>query len=79
MNSNRTASSQRGSFAATTTDVEAEARRLRAAWDDALTAYRRNDTDANYEAEDRAHDALIDYIEANGLNYTEHDPRGTDG
>jgi hypothetical protein len=26
--------------------------------------------------EQRTYDALIDYIEANGLNYTAHDPRG---
>lgn len=51
-------------------------RTLRAAWDAATAAYQRNDSDANREAEQNAYDELVDYIEANELNGTAHDPRG---
>ena len=54
----------------------AEATRLHRSWRDALDAYRRCDTDANYDAEQDAYNVLIDHIEANGLNYADCDPRG---
>ena len=46
-----------------------EFRKLRDEWDAAATHFRRS-------AEQAAWDALIDFVEENGLNYTEHDPRG---
>lgn len=35
-------------------------------------------TDREVAAEDNAWNAMVDYIEANELSYTELDPRGTD-
>lgn len=29
------------------------------------------------QAEEQAYDALVDFVEDNDLNWTEHDPRGT--
>lgn len=56
-------------------DVWHEAARLRDEWDAALVAHRRDDTDKTSAAEQTAHDALVDYIEANDLNETDLDPR----
>ena len=54
-----------------------EYRALRAAHDRALRAYHNmpTPTDTAAEAEQIAWDALIVYVEAHGLNYTEFDPR----
>ncbi len=45
-------------------------------WRQAVEALRAKDTVANALAEDAAYDALVEYVEVNDLNYTEHDPRG---
>jgi hypothetical protein len=54
----------------TTREPSAEYRRLRAAW---AQAYRDNDADSHVEQ--TAWDALVDYVEAHDLNFTELDPR----
>lgn len=56
--------------------VVAEVKRLRERWTIALQAKDRHGTDAADLAEQEAYDALVDYVEGNGLNYTVHDPRG---
>ena len=53
-----------------------EFRKLRDEWDAALATKERRGTDADDAAEQAAWDALIDFVEENGLDYTEHDPRG---
>jgi hypothetical protein len=56
--------------------IRAEAERLTAEWNAALAEYRRTDSARDFEAEQKAYDALVDFVEANGLNYSEYDPRG---
>ena len=56
--------------------VRVEAERLTARWYAALAEYRQNDTLRNYDAEQAAYDALINFVEENDLNYSELDPRG---
>lgn len=59
-------------------DRLAEVAQLTVAWRAALDARERhpNPPDWMDAEEQRAYDELIDFVEANGLNYTEHDPRG---
>jgi len=52
-----------------------EVERLRQQWDDALAKHRQVDTDKTNAAEQVAYDALVDYVEANDLNYSHYDPR----
>jgi hypothetical protein len=52
---------------------------FRDAWDAAQLAHREEDTHVTYEEEDKAYQRLIDFVEANDLNYTEWDPRGPQG
>lgn len=57
---------------------DAELTRLRDAWDASKRELDAATGDALWpasDAEQAAYDALIDYVEANGYNYTEHDPR----
>lgn len=56
--------------------IAAEARRLHADWNVAHARYYHDDSTPNFHAEQRAYDALVDYVEANDLNYTQFDPRG---
>ncbi|HEY5785243.1 MAG TPA: hypothetical protein VIT65_10740 [Microlunatus sp.] len=62
------------------TDVQQAAKALREEWDAALaTKVEMEDTEdwpAAYRWEQDAYDRLIDFVEANGLNYSEFDPRG---
>ena len=51
-------------------------RQLRAAWQEASTRADRNPDHA--DEEQAAWDELVDFVEANDLNYTEHDPREAD-
>lgn len=58
-------------------DVWHEASKLHDAWQEALRLQRAHDhTFGTDEAEQTAYDALVDFVEANGLNYTDLDPRG---
>ncbi len=55
-----------------------ELARLRAAWELATRELAQATGPALWpasDAEQAAHDALVDYVEAHGLNHTEHDPR----
>ena len=54
----------------------AHARILRNAWETALERHRQRDTVATLHVEAAAYDALVDYVETNGLNCTDIDPRG---
>jgi hypothetical protein len=56
--------------------VREKAERLTSEWYAALAEYQRSDTLRAYDAEQKAYDALIDFVEENGLNYSEFDPRG---
>lgn len=49
---------------------------LRGAWEDAKAAHDTLDTPGSGELEQATYDALIDFVEENGLNYTQRDPRG---
>ena len=61
----------------TTTGVTcAPARVLREAWETALERHRQRDTVATLQVEAATYDALVDYVETNGLNCTDIDPRG---
>lgn len=53
-----------------------ETRRLRASWEAARDRKDREGTTAADAAEQAAYDELVDWVEANDLNGTEHDPRG---
>lgn len=52
---------------------------LTQAWRSADKALRVKETESNRDSEQRAFDALVDYVEAHDLNYTEHDPRSLSG
>lgn len=52
---------------------------LREAWEGAAAAHQGLDTPGTAAREQVTYDALIDFVEANGLNYTEFDPRGPVG
>ena len=54
----------------------APARMLREAWETALERHRQRDTVATLQVEAATYDALVDYVETNGLNCTDFDPRG---
>lgn len=56
-----------------------EYHRLRQAWRTALSKSNTTPTDANIRAEQEAYDALVDYVDANDLTYTNMDPRGPKG
>lgn len=60
-----------------TPEVVAEALRLSNALGAAQGELHRavDPSDAQLQAEQAAYDALVDYVEANDLNYTEWDPR----
>lgn len=50
---------------------------VRDAWNKATLAYRDGEyADHLGRREQLAYDDLVDFVEANGLNYTEWDPRG---
>lgn len=51
---------------------------LLAAWKIAAANHERHDTLRTMHAEQEAHDVLVDFVEAHGLNYSEYDPRGTE-
>jgi len=55
-----------------------EALRLTAAWGEAVDAVERSldPSDRLIDAEQNAYDALVDHVDAEGLTYTELDPRG---
>ena len=54
-----------------------DGRRLHSEWKEALRADEQPDsTSDDTEAESAAYDKLIDFVERNGLNYSEVDPRG---
>ena len=55
--------------------VRTVAQRHYKAWRAAYTDRFAADTEANIEAEQKAYDALIDYVEANDLNGSAFDPR----
>jgi hypothetical protein len=57
-------------------NVADEADRLLARWRFAMRQVSYSDTAIAWSAEQHAYDELIDFVEANGLNYSEHDPRG---
>jgi len=57
-------------------EIERTARELTEEWNAALAEYRRTDSTRAYETEQKAYDALVDFVEENGLNYSEFDPRG---
>jgi hypothetical protein len=63
-------------------DVTEEAARLTKVWTGAVGRMSEAQTgaaiDRAAEEEQVAYDALIEYVEANGLNYSEWDPRGPD-
>jgi hypothetical protein len=56
----------------------AEYVRLRTSWERACDARSLNDSEKNDATEQATWDALIDYVEANDLNYTNLDPRQND-
>ena len=55
-----------------------EAKRLRQVWEDAYTTSQRSadPSDSMILAEQQAYDALVEYVDAHDLTYTDHDPRG---
>jgi hypothetical protein len=55
--------------------VRSQAQRHYKAWREAYTDRTLSDTDANIEAEQKAYDRLVDYVEANDLNHSAFDPR----
>ena len=55
--------------------ARSQAQRHYKEWREAYDARFRSDADANIEAEQKAYDRLIDYIEANDLNGSTFDPR----
>jgi hypothetical protein len=57
--------------------VAAEAQRLTTAWRTALDKSQRTSTARADLAEQTAYDRLVDYVEANDLNDSEHDPRAS--
>lgn len=57
-------------------ETEREAMRLREDWVKAQGRMDEHYSDANVRAEQIAWDALVDFVEANDLNYTKYDPRG---
>lgn len=59
--------------------ITSEARRLTVQWRAALNAREANPypTDAEDAVEQHRYDELVDFVEANGLNNTTHDPRQT--
>jgi hypothetical protein len=59
-------------------EIEKEAWRLRELWVKASNRLIEDDSDANIRAEQETYDALVDFVEANELNYTKYDPRGLD-
>jgi sensor domain CHASE-containing protein len=56
--------------------TEREVASLTAEWKAANHLRERRATDFNDAAEQVAWDALVDFVEAHDLTYTEHDPRG---
>jgi hypothetical protein len=60
------------------TEIEKEALRLRDLWVKASNRLIDDDSEANIRAEQECWDTLVDFVEANGLNYTKFDPRGLD-
>jgi hypothetical protein len=48
---------------------------LYATWRIALDRYRESDDESDSDAEQRAWDTLVDYVDAHGLTDTEWDPR----
>lgn len=58
------------------TEIELEATRLKYVWIRDANEVEENPTEANIDAEQKSWDAVIDFVEANGLNYTKYDPRG---
>lgn len=51
---------------------------LRAAWRAAFKAANHDDSQRAADAEQTAYDSLVDWVDENKLEYTEHDPRGTE-
>ena len=62
-------------MSAATAGDRIQAARLFLAWRDVLVKHLQLDTDRTREAEQRAHDALVDFIEDHDLNDSEFDPR----
>lgn len=56
--------------------VVSRAVELRGLWQASLAEHHQHDTEETALAEQAAHDRLVDYVEAQGLNYTKWDPRG---
>lgn len=59
-----------------TEPVAARARELKQQWLAVLAWDERERSDESRAAEQRHWDVLVDFVEENGLNYTEFDPRG---
>lgn len=52
--------------------------RLHRRWREAQGRMMASDSVKNANDEQEAWDALVDYVEAHELNYTSHDPRGSE-
>lgn len=57
------------------TAIERQVDRLTREWQTALNLYRASATVTNDRLEQEAYDRLVNYVEANGLNYSVYDPR----
>jgi hypothetical protein len=56
-------------------EILQEVKRLKQEWEQTLHDLAGRTRPDAYEREQEAWDALIDFIELNSLNYSEHDPR----